>query len=52
MSEVTISPARDGDLADILRGFVAPTGDGYIHFVAVREDARGLGLGRPRCLHN
>jgi ribosomal protein S18 acetylase RimI-like enzyme len=97
MSEITIEPARDGDLAEILRnferfwsqvadasflrylhhpiffrefadtafvarrsadgeidgeiagyllGFVAPTGDGYIHFVAVRDDARGLGLGR------
>ncbi len=95
MSDCTIGPARDGDLAEILRhferfwgdhphadllrhlhhpmffrefadtaftarravggddqiagyllGFVAPTGDGYIHFVAVRDDARGLGLGR------
>src|SRR5580658_10326090 len=95
MSEVTIEPVRDGDLAEILRtfdqfwgdsrhvdvdmlrhfhhpmffrefadtaftarqvpdgeivgyllGFVAPTGDGYIHFVAVRDDARTLGLGR------
>ncbi len=89
MSDVTIEPPRDGDLAEILRnferfwsdrdlprylhhpmffcefadtafiarhqageiagyllGFVAPTGDGYIHFVAVRDDARSLGLGR------
>jgi ribosomal protein S18 acetylase RimI-like enzyme len=98
MSEVTIEPVRDGDLAEILRtferfwgdvsdasilrplhhpmffrefadtafmarqpsdgdtaggeiigyllGFVAPTGDGYVHFVAVRDDGRGLGLGR------
>ena len=92
MSEVTIGPVRDGDLAEILRiferfwgdqpnadmlrhfhhpmffrefadtafvartadgeiagyllGLVAPTGDGYIHFVAAREDVRGLGLGR------
>jgi ribosomal protein S18 acetylase RimI-like enzyme len=98
MSEVTIEPTRDGDLAEIMRtferfwgdsthvdldmlrhfhhpmffrefagtafmarrpsdadggeivgyllGFVAPTGDGYIHFIAVRDDARGLGLAR------
>jgi ribosomal protein S18 acetylase RimI-like enzyme len=36
----------DGQIAGYLLGFVAPTGDGYIHFVAVRDDARGLGLGR------
>ena len=46
MTDVTIEPVRDGDLALILLGFVAPTGDGYIHFVAVRDNARGLGLGR------
>jgi ribosomal protein S18 acetylase RimI-like enzyme len=91
MSEVTIEPVRDGDLAEILRdfdrfwgdtrhvdldmlrhfhhpmffrefadtafmarqlpdgeivgyllGFVAPTGDGYIHVIAARDDARRL----------
>jgi len=36
----------DGEIAGYLLGFVAPTGDGYIHLVAVRDDARGLGLGR------
>lgn len=36
----------DGAIVGYLLGFVAPTGDGYIHFVAVRDDARGLGLGR------
>jgi ribosomal protein S18 acetylase RimI-like enzyme len=35
-----------GEIAGYLLGFVAPTGDGYIHFVAVRDDGRGLGLGR------
>jgi ribosomal protein S18 acetylase RimI-like enzyme len=35
-----------GEIAGYLLGFVAPTGDGYIHFVAVRDDARSLGLGR------
>jgi ribosomal protein S18 acetylase RimI-like enzyme len=36
----------DGEITGYLLGFVAPTGDGYIHFVAVRDDGRGLGLGR------
>lgn len=36
---------RDG-IIGYLFGFVAPTGDGYIHFVAVRDDARGSGVGR------
>ena len=34
------------EIAGYLLGFVAPTGDGYIHLVAVRDDARALGLGR------
>jgi ribosomal protein S18 acetylase RimI-like enzyme len=41
--------ARDEDSGQIvayLLGFVAPTGDGYIHLVAVRDDVRGQGLGR------
>ena len=38
--------AADGEIVGYLLGFVAPTGDGYIHFVAVRDDGRGLGLGR------
>lgn len=41
--------ARDrgsGQIMGYLLGFVAPTGDGYIHFVAVRDDSRSLGLGR------
>jgi ribosomal protein S18 acetylase RimI-like enzyme len=41
--------ARDpgsGEIAGYLLGFIAPTGDGYIHFVAVRDDSRTLGLGR------
>lgn len=35
-----------GEIAGYLLGFVAPTGDGYIHFVAVRDDFLTLGLGR------
>lgn len=41
--------ARDsasGEIVGYLLGFVAPTGDGYIHFVAVRDDSRTIGLGR------
>jgi len=41
--------ARDlgnGEIAGYLLGFVAPAGDGYIHFVAVRDGFRTLGLGR------
>jgi len=41
--------ARDrgsGQIMGYLLGFVAPAGDGYIHFVAVRDDSRTLGLGR------
>jgi ribosomal protein S18 acetylase RimI-like enzyme len=41
--------ARDrgsGQIMGYLLGFVAPTGDGYIHFVAVRDDSRARGLGR------
>jgi ribosomal protein S18 acetylase RimI-like enzyme len=35
-----------GEIAGYLLGFVAPAGVGYIHFVAVRDDARSLGFGR------
>lgn len=38
-------PGSD-EIAGYLLGFVAPTGDGYIHFVAVRDDFRALGLAR------
>ena len=37
---------RASEIAGYLLGFVAPAGDGYIHLVAVRDDARALGLGR------
>ena len=40
--------ARDDndEIVGYLLGFVAPNGDGYIHFVAVRDDARHQHLGR------
>ena len=34
------------EIAGYLLGFVAPAGYGYIHLVAIRDDARSLGLGR------
>ncbi|HEY4812867.1 MAG TPA: GNAT family N-acetyltransferase [Solirubrobacteraceae bacterium] len=36
----------EGSIAGYLLGFVSPQRDGYIHVVAVREDARGEGLAR------
>jgi ribosomal protein S18 acetylase RimI-like enzyme len=42
---VAREPGR-GEIAGYLLGFVAPSGDGYIHFIAVRDDSRTLGLGR------
>jgi predicted GNAT superfamily acetyltransferase len=37
---------RDGQILAYLLGFVAPTRDAYVHFIAARDDARGLGLAR------
>jgi ribosomal protein S18 acetylase RimI-like enzyme len=33
-----------GEIAGYLLGFLAPAGYGYIHFIAVRDDARSEGL--------
>lgn len=41
-----VARTGSGEIAGYLLGLVAPTGDGYIHFVAVRDDCRSLGLGR------
>jgi ribosomal protein S18 acetylase RimI-like enzyme len=35
-----------GQIVGYLLGFVTPARDGYVHLVAVRDDARGLGLAR------
>ncbi|WP_443052585.1 GNAT family N-acetyltransferase [Streptomyces sp. JV176] len=40
-----VARAEDG-IRGYLFGFVTPTGTGYTHLVAVRDDARGTGLGR------
>lgn len=39
--------ARDGDgIRGYIFGFVTPDRLGYVHLVATRDDARGIGLGR------
>lgn len=44
----TAFAARDeaGEILGYLLGFIAAAGNGYIHLVAVRDDARGSGLAR------
>ncbi|MFD6416882.1 GNAT family N-acetyltransferase [Streptomyces sp. NPDC060194] len=40
-----VARAPDG-IRGYLLGFVTPAGTGYVHLVAVRDDARSTGLGR------
>ena len=40
-----VAVAQDGIRGYIL-GFVTPEGLGYVHLIAIRDDARGAGLGR------
>ncbi|MCN9243460.1 GNAT family N-acetyltransferase [Streptomyces sp. RY43-2] len=40
-----VARAEDGIHGYII-GFVTPTGTGYVHLIATRDDARGTGLGR------
>ncbi|MFI9809030.1 GNAT family N-acetyltransferase [Streptomyces sp. NPDC052301] len=40
-----VARAEDG-IHGYLVGFVTPTGTGYVHLIATRDDARGTGLGR------
>ena len=44
--ETSVLAERDGWIAGYLLGFAGQDGTGYIHAVAVREEARGGGLGR------
>ena len=37
--------AEDGIRGYVI-GFVTPTGTGYVHLIATRDDARGTGVGR------
>ena len=36
----------DAGILGYLLGFVTPTGTGYVHMIATRDDARGLGVAR------
>jgi L-amino acid N-acyltransferase YncA len=36
----------DEGIVGYLLGFVTPTGTGYVHLVATRDDARGAGVGK------
>ncbi|GAA2143411.1 hypothetical protein GCM10009760_29750 [Kitasatospora kazusensis] len=40
-----VARAEDGIRGYVL-GFTTPTGTGYVHLIATRDDARGSGLGR------
>ena len=40
-----VALAQDG-IRGYLFGFVTPEGLGYVHLIAIRDDARGAGLGR------
>jgi GNAT superfamily N-acetyltransferase len=40
-----VARAEDGIHGYVI-GFVTPTGTGYVHLIATRDDARGTGLGR------
>ncbi|WP_063731635.1 GNAT family N-acetyltransferase [Streptomyces sp. RTd22] len=44
-STCLVARADDG-VRGYLLGFVTPTGTGYVHLIATRDDARGTGLGR------
>ena len=44
--ETSVLAERDGEIVAYLLGFVGPSGNGYIHAVAVRRSARGQALGR------
>ncbi|WP_055585275.1 GNAT family N-acetyltransferase [Peterkaempfera griseoplana] len=44
-STCLVARAEDG-IHGYIFGFVTPTGTGYVHLVATRDDARGSGLGR------
>ncbi|MGW2531200.1 N-acetyltransferase family protein [Streptomyces sp. NPDC001595] len=44
-STCLVARAADGVRGYVI-GFVTPTGTGYVHLIATRDDARGIGLGR------
>ena len=44
--ETCLVARSDDGILGYLIGFVTPSGTGYVHLVATRDDARGIGLGR------
>ena len=44
--ETCLVARSDDGILGYLIGFVTPGGTGYVHLVATRDDARGIGLGR------
>ncbi|MET9908168.1 GNAT family N-acetyltransferase [Streptomyces sp. NPDC006476] len=44
--ETCLVARSDEGVLGYLIGFVTPSGTGYVHLVATRDDARGTGLGR------
>jgi GNAT superfamily N-acetyltransferase len=52
-TDTSFAAERDGELAGFLVGFTSQSrpGEAYIHFVGVRPDERGRGLGRQLYEH-
>lgn len=52
-TDTSFAAERDGELAGFLVGFASQShpGEAYIHFVGVRPDERGRGLGRQLYEH-
>jgi predicted GNAT superfamily acetyltransferase len=52
-TDTSFAAEIDGELAGFLVGFVSQSraGEAYIHFVGIRPDQRGSGLGWPLPLH-
>lgn len=44
-STCLVAQAKEG-IRGYIFGFVTPDGTGYVHLIATRDDARGIGLGR------
>ena len=44
--ETCLVARSDDGILGYLIGFVTPGGTGYVHLIATRDDARGIGLGR------
>lgn len=45
-ADTAFTARRDDEIVGYVLGFVASQGNGYVHLVAVRDDARGADIGR------